>query len=76
MFNEDNVGYDPARGCWVAYDNSPATAQSIKDLFPYEPVAMYDRETGQYTPYKIKIKHQKPQMNKGKLIYEVEEIEV
>ena len=76
VFNNPDVDYDHARGAWICYDNHLATAAQIKELHPYDPVFLHNRDTGHETQYFITIKHRKPHMKNGKFVHEEEEIKV
>lgn len=72
----ENVTFEPEIGAWVCWDNNPNTANLVKQLHPFDPVFIHNRETGERTRYYITVINYKPQMRGGKLIFEPEETQI
>ena len=76
MFSHPNVIYDNNKGAWIVLNNSPALAQEVKNMYPDEPVFLFDIKTGNYEPYLIEYKRFRPEMKNGKFINEPETCQI
>ena len=61
---------------YVVWDGDESKAEQLKQLYPYMPVYLYDSESGEYTRYTIEIKHRKPHMKNGRLLYSEQTVEI
>jgi hypothetical protein len=64
-----NVSFHRGMGGWVIWDGDLSTADATKQLHPYDPVFLYDRETKQYTRYTVEVPDRKRIMKNGKFVY-------
>jgi len=71
-----NVTFEYHEGRWVVWDNDINKAHILKQNHPYDPVYIYNHDTGEYTQYTITVTHHRPHMSGGKLTFEAEELEI